>query len=297
MFDSAQAAATLLALSILPLIRRFGYEAFLTLHRALMMTLLVALWHHIGPRQTLSRILLEAGLATLLASIGMQAARQVYKNTSWTGCKVQIVHTSTGRRCGDTLIVRIALARPWRIQPGNYIHLRLLTLKFASLLQSHPFVITWWDDVEETKDAIAEVEPHAGTNRHPPSQHAGKAQVLYVMIDPQRGWTRRVMGFHRIFDNRAAWLAGPFGSAYRLEQYSTVMLFASDSGIFAQLPLLKGILLALRRSPSRTKKVRLIWQTDVYHEQLQEWMHDILRDDKLDKDVGNKLRVDARFYC
>lgn len=285
MTDSVQAAATLLALSILPLIRRHGYEAFLILHRTLVITLYVALWQHLGPRQSLSRILMEASLGALLAAIAIRIVIQVYRNSTWLNSKIQIAHTSKARRCGDTLIVRIELARPWNIQPGNFIYIRLLTLNCASLFQSHPFVITWWDNMNEP---IADPERIQSKESDFRSEHEDRARVLYAMVDPRRGWTRRVMGSHHIFDNRTAWLDGPHGRAYRLERYSTTMLFASNSGIFAQLPLLKGLLSALRGSPSRTKRLKLIWQTDTYHEQLQEWMHEILRGDELDKNVSNQ---------
>ena len=71
-----------------------------------------------------------------------------------------------------------------------------------------------------------------------------------------------------VFENQPAWLDGPFGSSYRLEEYSMVMLFASGNSIFAQLPLLKGLANGLKRSAVKTRRVKLIWHTEVYYKQL-----------------------------
>ena len=117
----------------------------------------------------------------------------------------------------------------------------------------------------------------------------GKAQVLYVMIDPQQGWTQSAMARQSVFTNQIAWLGGPYGLPSRLEEYGTVILFASGHGIFAQLPLLKGLAEGIKRSAVKARRVELIWQTDVFHKQLQEWMHSILRDDKVDNEVGDSL--------
>ncbi|KAK3045382.1 hypothetical protein LTR09_012999 [Extremus antarcticus] len=81
------------------------------------------------------------------------------------------------------------------------------------------------------------------------------------------------------FENQVAWLDGPFGSPYRLEEYSTVVLFASGSGIYAQLPLLKDLATGMKASAIRTRRVKLVCQAESSNEQLQEWMHEILSDE------------------
>ncbi|KAK3045702.1 hypothetical protein LTR09_012747 [Extremus antarcticus] len=157
-------------------------------------------------------------------------------------------------------------------------------MKSASIFQRHPFVITWWEGggaVGETDEAKGREDNESTGYRN----NAGKAQVVYVMIDPQRGWTRNVTSNDSAFENQVAWLDGPFGSPYRLEEYSTVVLFASGNGIFAQLPLLKDLASGLKASAIRTRRVKLVWQAESSNEQLQEWMHEILRDEQLDNDV------------
>ena len=125
----------------------------------------------------------------------------------------------------------------------------------------------------------------------------GKALVLYVMIDPQHGWTRSFLAQHSAFENQVAWLDGPFGSSYRLEEYSTVILFASGNGIAAQLPLLRGLAAQLTDSAFQIRRVKLVWQTENSNEQLQEWMHEILRDEELDSDVGTRSGLIPNTYA
>ena len=272
----------MLALSILPLVRRYGYEIFVWLHRATAITFLIALWGHVRSSQTLSRVLLIVVFGGLLASTIFQSLKQLYKNTTWDKDGVRVVRTLAARRCGDCLIVKIQLRRPWKIRPGEFIYLRLLTMESASIFQRHPFVITWWEgsDAVDERDMAKGQEDNKSTG-----YNAGKARVVYVMIDPQRGWTRNVTSNDSAFENQVAWLDGPFGSPYRLEEYSTVVLFASGNGIFAQLPLLKDLATGLKASAIRTRRVKLVWQTESSNEQLQEWMHEILKDEQLDNDV------------
>lgn len=271
----------MLALSILPLIRGYGYEIFLWLHRATAVTFLVALWLHVRLSQTLCRTLLIVVFGGLLASTVFQSLKQVYKNTTWDKHGVHLVRTLAARRCDDCLVVKIQLSRPWKIQPGDFIYLRLLTMKSTSIFQRHPFVITWWEEsdaVDERDDANVQGYYRKNTCR---------AQIVYVMIDPQRGWTRNIASNGSAFENQVAWLDGPFGSPYRLGEYSTVVLFASGKGIFAQLPLLKDLTTGLKASAVQTRRVKLVWLAESSNEQLQEWMHEILRDEKLDNDVSH----------
>ena len=249
--------------------RQYGYEVFLYSHRAITIALIVALWEHIRSRQSLSRTLLISTFGVFLASTIFQNARQTYKNIAWGRHGVRLVSTSQVRQCNESLIVQIRLPRPWKIQPGEYIYLSLLTWKCASLFQRHPFMITWWENADD-KD---------------------KAHLLYIMIDPQQGWTRSVMARQSIFTNRIAWLDGPFGTPYRLEEYGTVILFASGNGIFAQLPLLKGLAEGFKTSSVKTRRVKLIWQKDDYNEQLQGWIQSILSDGRVDKEESRSLKL------
>lgn len=284
--DIEQAAASLLALSILPLVRRYGYEMFLWLHRAISITLLIALWRHVRSTQTLNRILVQVMFSGLITSTLFQSLKQLYRNATWSRHGVRIIRTLTAQRYGDCVIVKIQLVRPWKFRSGQFIFLRLLTVKSASVFQSHPFVITWWDEhvaEKESKESTGQKEFHnTGCDRI----NGSTAQVIYVMIDPQRGWTRSITENISAFEDQMAWLDGPFGSPHQLQEYSTVLLFASGNGIFAQMPLLKDLTTGLKTSSIRTRRVKLVWEGRTSNPKLQEWMHEILRDTQLNNDVS-----------
>ena len=155
-----------------------------------------------------------------------------------------------------------------------------------SVFERHPFVVTWWENADDNGENTDSKEENADVNY--------KAQVLYVMIYPQQGWTQSVMARQSVFTDQVAWLSGPFGLPYRLEEYGTVILFASGNGIFAQLPLLKRLAEGLKCSASKTRRVKLVWQTDIFHKQLEEWMHSILRDDEVGSEVSDGLNSVSR---
>jgi hypothetical protein len=290
--------------------RYYGYEIFLYSHRAIAIAFLIVLWVHIQSTHSLSRVLLKAAFWGFLVSVSLQSMRQFYKNTTWDRNGICIARTvdvqvngapKNGTRKDKALkeggqedndpedddsedgalkngpqedllphIIKIRLSRPWRIRPGQYIYLKLLTFKCASIFQTHPFAITWWD--ANHKD--------------------GKAAILYIMMHPQQGWTKRVkvMGLESIFTNRRVWLDGPFGWPYGLQEYDSVLLFASGNGVFAQLPLLKGLTEGLKLSAVKVRMIKLVWQTEIAafeHRPLKGWMDDILNDETLDGDVSD----------
>ncbi|KAK4887902.1 hypothetical protein LTR49_028924, partial [Elasticomyces elasticus] len=90
------------------------------------------------------------------------------------------------------------------------------------------------------------------------------------------------MRYSNCLENIVAWMDGPYGLPYHLEHHGWVLLFASGTGIFAQLHLIKRITEQTNIAAARTKRVKLVWLTEMYHNQFQDWMQGILDDDDLD---------------
>lgn len=64
------------------------------------------------------------------------------------------------------------------------------------------------------------------------------------MVQPQRGWTRRLENLVSASDdksseNHVVLFSGPHGPSTLVSNYSVVILAASDEGIIAQLPYLQ----------------------------------------------------------
>ncbi|GAB7336552.1 hypothetical protein MBLNU13_g09824t1 [Cladosporium sp. NU13] len=124
----------------------------------------------------------------------------------------------------------------------------------------HPFAITWWEA----------------------QHHDEPARYLWIMIDPQRGWTRQIIRHSDTLIGTRAWLDGPYGQSCDFESFGCVLLFASGTGIFALLPIVKRLSELVRASAANTRRIKLVWHTTEYHDQVQVWMQSLLDDYELD---------------
>lgn len=282
----------LMALTLMPTVKRFAYEVFLCGHRICAIAILAGLWVHVTDQRSLSRLLLLAATYSLVATSVLRYAAQLYRNIA---CRGWVAHTTkiTGvTRAGDTAILRVQLARPCAIRPGQYFYLTILTSRLGSFFQRHPFAVAWWD--------VPEQESHP--------------QTLYFVIEPQRGWTRSLLrhfpemmsdiapaalSHEHIGDDgnadgnysclQRAWLDGPFGTGPDVASYDTFILFASRGGVFAQLPLIKHLAEHSKLDPHATRKVVLAWEADTPHFPLKRWIQSILRDPGVRRDVSGCL--------
>jgi predicted ferric reductase len=264
-----QAIIAIGLLSVLPYFRRFSYEIFLRTHLLFAITLAVAIWRHVHKLEAILDTLLVVTLGCFAGSLAAQISTQVYRNCTRHLALAHIddVHIEASTSHPQLMILGLRLARPWHIQPGQYVHLRLLTSKAYSWMQRHPFAIVWWDD----------------------SLIEGKARKIYVMIETRHGWTRRIIRYQALLESLPVWLGGPYGSGVDLGQYGYVLLFASDSGIFAVLPIIKGLLEHVQKAAAAVRRVKLIWHTEsIQGKQLEEWMNQLLQVDKEDSAVGRR---------
>jgi len=82
-----------------------------------------------------------------------------------------------------------------------------------------------------------------------------------------------------------AWVEGPYGQVVHLEEYGCVLLFASGPGMFAMLPWIRHLTELVKTSSANTRRIKLIWHTEQYHDQVQHWMQSVLDDKELDRSV------------
>lgn len=101
-----------------------------------------------------------------------------------------------------------------------------------------------------------------------------------------------------------AFIDGPYGRELDLSQYGTVLLFATDIGIAAQLPYLKQLIAERREWDSKTRRIALFWEIGA--EKHVFWvtylMNEVLDDDSdyLTPPVthrANKSFQDLRHSC
>lgn len=164
----------------------------------------------------------------------------LYRNASLDlgMCRAEVSHVD------DIVQVRLTLPRHLKVSAGQYIGLWIPSVSFWSWLQIHPFTVISWTE-EKTNSLDLLVEPRGGftkkLNQHS-KRHEGSSQSCIALY------------------------TGPHGMSIPMEDYETVLMVASDFGIFAQLPYLKQLMYGYKTCKYRIRRVHLVWQTKTFGE-------------------------------
>lgn len=249
------------------------YEVFLFCHRASTLLAGILIWQHLQSTEVLDRTLLLGSFCALLVILSIRFVLQIYYNLrAHSLCKM------TTSRDQDGLLLRLDLARPREVVPGQHVLLTLLSLKHASILQRHPFVICWWDEIDDPDER--HIDPSLDSEQRedvtPSQTEVVYTKVVYAMLRPRNGWTKSVCDGDTLKD-MSVWLGGPFGSRLDLEKYHTVVLFASGFGIFAQLPFIKRLVEVRRDIVIKTRKIHIVWETEQRYDNVPKWIVNILK--------------------
>lgn len=191
------------------------------------------------------------GISIHVATWCIRAIWQAYHNLS----HFKLCEISDVKKIDETLVIEISLSRPWKIRPGQYVHVTVLTWRSRSFLQRHPLTVAWWD-------------------------YTGTKHKLFLVVTPEHGWTRNIFHDNKALKRQKVWLDGPFGRCYDsggtdIGKYDRVLFLTSGMGIFAQLPLIKDILERSKARTVRTRYVAIVWETDGYNKQLEQWMEEL----------------------
>lgn len=259
-------------LLILTWVRSPLYEFFLKSHFLLSILIMVALWRHLTIKPTFTRFYIVIGTSIFVATTLLRYGRLLFRQFSWSHpyatSRVVQVHKANGAIC-----LEIDVRRPWKIRAGQYIYIWMPFCSFWSLFQSHPFMITWWSQ-----------DSHNRTGK------------IYLLIKPRYGFTRKLLR-HLNAPALRTWVDGPYGKAENLGDFGSVLMFASDIGIAAQVPYIKELLADVKSFKVRTRSILLVWQLDneselpIFsllsrlkssddQEWVQEWMDYLLNEDK-----------------
>ena len=221
----------MLALAILIVFRHYQHELFQKSHYFMAIAILYTAWRHLddAPRSRRLFVYLAAGVFVIL--VLLRISRLLLRNVTRSKAGGSTVVT----QIQDTVRVQIKVPRPWKIRAGQYVYIWMSGVSFWSTFQSHPFVISWWDDVQ------------------------GKGVNIYLLISPRSGFTGKLL---RHTGSRAlsCWIDGPYGLWLNAADYGSVLMFATGIGIAAQVPYVKEILQMRRESKARTQNISLIWQ-------------------------------------
>ena len=187
----------------------------------------------------------------------------VYRNFSVskpsTRIQVESVHNS--------LQVKVRLPRPWKVRPGQYVYLTMMRSGFFSILQRHPFMVAGSE--AQDHDFQLRIQPRAGFT--------------------SRLWTRTLGGTREF----SAFVEGPYGHGFDLQNFGTVVLFASGIGIVGHLAYIQKLVLDYRQSKTKTRDLLVVWHVDNKYQLDLVWevMNNVLRRDDL---PATAMRRDAR---
>jgi hypothetical protein len=95
-----------------------------------------------------------------------------------------------------------------------------------------------------------------------------KSNPLDLLLHARSGFTQNLLQ-HCKKQRRSslpcmALYTGPHGISAPVDDYETVLLVASGIGVVAHLPYLEQLLHGYRTCKSRTRRVHLVWQSEVF---------------------------------
>lgn len=222
-----------MVVSSLPFLRSWVFELYSSLHTLLAITVMITLWLHLPllPLKTPQIYLLVSSIIFAfikLVRLGTTACFSISPN----GASIATIHQN-----GAGVELRVFLRRRQKFHPGQFVYLCLPSFSTLSVLQSHPFQISWAYQDEKGR------------------------QVLVLLVKPRRGFTGQLTLAPS--DRRYhAFVEGPYGRHLNLGQYGTVLLFATGIGIAGQLPYLKELLELYIDCRVKTRRISLFWEID-----------------------------------
>jgi predicted ferric reductase len=143
------------ALGLLSLlyIRRYAYEFFLKAHLLMAIALISILWVHIPLKHRQSTICLAIASGVWLVQECFWISRLGYRNLRSNSSRaMSLVTHSTTDGLAEAMEITLALKKPWKIRPGEYVYVTMPTVscRHGGFAQSHPYMITWVDGSDLT---------------------------------------------------------------------------------------------------------------------------------------------------
>jgi hypothetical protein len=230
-------------LTWLPLRRRF-YEVFLKFHQLLAAVVLISILLHV-PSTWLPRAYVYTAFGIFLSTSVFEAIHLVTHNGLGVSQNTKRPTTEEvfkypGEDENSAVHFTIDLKKSLKIEAGQYIII-WRPLGILSFLESHPFVVTSWN------------------GRH--------QRTLEFLIQPQRGWTRKLHSRAVNVSGHSGGLekvlfTGPHGAPVPVEDYEYLFMIASGYGIVAHLPLLERLVQGVLAHEVRAVRIRLVWELE-----------------------------------
>ncbi|PGG99139.1 hypothetical protein AJ80_09403 [Polytolypa hystricis UAMH7299] len=247
-------------------LRRHFYEFFIKLHYALGFFAVYAVWRHVRARKTFSHVYIFAGIVCFACTFMLHMIKLIGRNFGPGRCFARASFVARN----DAVEIVLSSIKPFRFRPGQFIYLRILTMNKFSILQSHPFAITWCSETQRGHaDTISLLATDRGDFTHMLVDHAATKKSCLACVD------------------------GPYGDTIDLSPYGSVVMFATGIGIAAQIPFIKEIVESRLRWESPTRRLSVVWEVD--HQGQLDWVFNWMQE-LLDKDKGNYVLRISIFH-
>jgi NAD(P)H-flavin reductase len=142
----------------------------------------------------------------------------------------------------DKRIVKIDIrpAQPFTVRPGMIVYIWMPGVSLASLFQSHPFTIVWWEKKNDNR----------------------KAESISLLVQVQSRFTRELLNLsHKAF-TFITWVDGPYGIPVNLNPYKRVLMIATGIGIAAQISYIKELLDNHNESSLANRTIIVVWEVE-----------------------------------
>jgi predicted ferric reductase len=212
-------------------LRRRYYDIFVPSHFSFAGGASLALWKHLAVQRAGARLLILGGLVMWAIFLLLDNLLCAWRNIVWS----KQLGNTTVEKFEDIIRLKVRVPRRWQVRAGHHVFLSMPGLNLKSILQSHPFMIAWWEE-------------------------AGEELILYSLVQPRKSGLTRDLETSRATSHFTI-ISGPYGSLTNYQDYGAVLMFASGIGIAAQVPHIKELFDRFTQGTARTRRIHLVWKT------------------------------------
>jgi len=205
------------------------------MHVILSLCAVVGIWRHLSLQMKPVQWLAVGAMTMWGFLTALQYVMYFYRNFQWA---TPWGSTTVTPLNSDVFLLRVTVPRSFTVKGGEYVYLWMPRVSFWSILQSHPFMISWWEAKGNSLDLFMLVEVRRDTRGMTSHLIRHTASSLLTMI------------------------GGPHGFEHGYDEFGTVLMIASGIGIASQLSHIKFLVEGYHRREVRTRRICLVWQIE-----------------------------------
>lgn len=215
----------------LPITQGLARPLFHLTHKAMAAALLASLWWTStskGPNRALVYVAIGLFVLTAILPLLRTILRSYSVSKGWTKARA--------RKESGVLVLTIALRRPLKIRAGQYLYVRIPSAS-PSILRSHCLAIAWWEGSNRSTSSLSLLVESRGSLGQQLEQYVSASNGFSLLVD------------------------GPYGGHLDNSRFETLVLFATDMGIAAQLSQLKERF--IQGDQNKTRRIVLVWEVGI----------------------------------